>query len=107
MSGTAKEMSTDLLKRLGMMGQGNRQDESGIGQRTVGVKCNMDTDGAAQVMASIGRSGSGFVFPKPLSPKPGALSTPSTRRQTRPFGVLGVNHQPCLLSVSAGMSSAV
>lgn len=89
MSGSTREMSADLLQQLGMMGQGNRQDESGIGQQEVGVKCNMDAVGAAQVVASIGRSGSGFVSLKPLPPKPGALSTPSTRRQTHPFRGLG------------------
>ena len=76
---------------VGDDGRGNRQDESGIGQQAVGVKGNMDAVGVAQAIAPLERCGcgAGFVFPKPLSPKPGVLSyhfNPPTLSSLRGIG---------------------
>ena len=45
MSGSAGEISTDLLQQLGMVREDNRRDQSGIGQQAVVVKGSMDAFG--------------------------------------------------------------
>ena len=76
MSGSAREMSADLLQRLGMMDQGNRPGQSGIGQQAVVVKGNMDAVGAAQVITSIGR------LEVNLQPSLLGVGQPGRRRQS-------------------------
>ena len=70
-------MAVNQLGPTQALGQGDRQDQSGIGHQAMIIKGNLDAVGALLV-ASIGCSwsGVGFVFLKPLSPKPRALSYP-------------------------------
>ena len=71
-------MVINQLSHSQMMGQGDRQNQPGVGHRAVVGEGNVDAVGAAPVVAPIGCSWFrvGLLSRKPLSPKPGPLSHP-------------------------------